>query len=217
MSINYIYNYPMVDNSFLKDFNLQYSYNKDPEYHHQYFKLIPESSNSDISGLQVSIYKDDLTFLKNSITYPRSELRGLATINDEIVHTVTWDQYTENYPIGFNFSFCQIFAKDGPNIILRWKDNQYELLSIQGRNKHIPIKLNILDDVDKWVNWKLEFLLSIKGYVKVYRNSVLIGEINGNTSGENESYWKQGIYSHDMQPIDNMNIIIKNLKLYYIK
>ena len=216
MSINYIYNYPMVDNSFLKDFNLQYSFNKDPEFQYQYFSIIPSKpGSSDISGLQISIYKDDLTFLKDSKTDPRTELRGLAILNDNVNYTVTWDQYIQEYPNGYWFAFCQIFAKDGPNIILRWKNNQYELLAIQGRNKTIPIKLNILDDLDKWVNWKLEFLLSTNGYVRVYKNYVLVGEISGNTSGGNNSYWKQGIYSQEMQPTNTMDIIIKNLKLYY--
>lgn len=207
-SSKYIYNYPLFDNNYQKEFNLQYSYDKDPDKEESYFKTTKD-------GLKISIYKDDLSFLKGSKTDPRSEIRGLTTINDNIQYTVSWDQYLENYVPDFWFSFFQIFAKDGPNIMLRWKDNQYELLALQGRNKNITFKIDINGDVGRWVNWKIMFLLSPQGgYVRVYKDGFLTSEMkDANTSGGDDSYLKLGIYSQDMNPIDSMSMTIKNIQL----
>ena len=211
-SSNYICNYPMTDDKYQKDFNLHYSYDKDPDYENRYFKITSDNP----AGLQISIYKDDLSFLKGSKTEPRSEIRSLLVIKDNIQYTLSWDQYIQNYLPSYWFSFFQLFAKDGPNVILRWKNNNYELLALNGKNKSVPIKLNITDDIDKWSNWKIAFNLSVvKGYIRVYRNNILIAEIaDANTSGGDDSYLKLGIYSQDMLPINDMNITIKNLQLY---
>jgi len=209
MALTHVYNFSMTEDTYTNEFNLQYSFNKDPDFQEDYFKLCSE-------GLKISIYKDDLPFLKNSKTNSRTELRGLAQINDGIKYTAVWDQFIEQYTPNYWFAFCQIFAKDGPNIMLRYKNNRYELLSLQGRNRTIPTQMSIDEDIGKWVNWKIDFLLlPSSGYVKVYKNDKLLTEINGNTSGGNDSFWKQGIYSQDMEHSEDMSIIIKNLQLYY--
>jgi hypothetical protein len=214
-SANYVYNYPLLNNDYQKDFYLQYSYDKDPDFEEDYFKIVETTGPDSPSGLKISIYQDDSSFLKNSLTEPRSELRGITNINDNIQYVLNWDQYIENYSAGYSFSFLQIFAKSGPNVMLRWKDDKYELLSLQGRNKIVPVNSDINDDIGKWVNWKLEFILGPLGYIKVYKDNILFAELNGNTSGDNESYLKLGIYGSDMKPLNNMNMYIKNLELYY--
>ena len=79
-----IYSYQLDSNNFLDEFNLQYSYDKDPEKEDEYFVIKDH--------LQVNIYKDDLSFLKGSETDPRSELRGLTNIKDNIRYSFTWNQ-----------------------------------------------------------------------------------------------------------------------------
>ena len=210
--MNYIYTFPMTDNSYLTEFYHQFSYNKDPEYESQYFKIVPASSNP--SGLEITIYKDDNPFIKDSKTYPRSEIRGITQIKDGVNYTVNWEQYLENYPSGYWFSFFQIFAKNGPNIMLRWADDNFELLIIQDRNTIIPLKLNITEDIETWISWKIEFMLDTpNGYIKIYRNNIKLMETNGNLTGGDDSYLKFGIYSQEMQPTDTMLLFIKNLSL----
>lgn len=203
-----VYNLPFTDNSYQNDFNLQYSYDKDPEFEEQYFKITND-------GLQINIHKDDNPFLQGSKTDPRSELRGLTSIKDNVNYVLNWEQCLKTYPTNFSFSFFQLFAKDGPNIMLRWKNDKYELLAVQGRNKIFPIKMNITEDIGRFVSWKIEFLLStIGGYIKVYKNDICIGEIlNANTSGQNDSYLKLGIYSQETQPTDTTSIFIRNLQM----
>lgn len=203
---NYIYNLQMVDDSYLAHFSTQYSYEADPDYEDDYFKITNE-------GLDITLHDYDLPFIKNSKSYPRTELRGLDIINDDVEYVATWDQYIKTYSDNFWFIFAQIFGKNGPNVMLLWNKNQYELLALQGKNKKIPIKLNITDDIRKWTNWRIEFLLkNLDGYVKVFRNNVLVGELRGNTAGENDSYWKQGIYAHECQ-VKNTSIVVKKLTL----
>jgi hypothetical protein len=203
-----VYNLPFTDNSYQNDFNLQYSYDKDPEFEEQYFKITND-------GLQINIHKGDNPFLQGSKTDPRSELRGLTSIKDNVNYVLSWEQCLKTYPTNFSFSFFQLFAKDGPNIMLRWKNDKYELLAVQGRNKIVPIKMNITEDIGRFVTWKFEFLLStIGGYIKVYKNDIYVGEIlNANTSGQNDSYLKLGIYSQETQPIDTTSIFIRNLQM----
>jgi len=217
-NINYIYNYEMSNDDYKKDFNLQYSYDKDPECEKEYFKIITSESTDVPHGLEINIYKDDKPFLKESKTDPRSEIRGLKNINDNTEYILNWKQYLETYSSEYNFNFFQLFGKDGPNIMLRWKNNRYELLALQGKNVIIPINLDIKDDIHKWVNWKIEFLLSpISGYVKVFKDDELIGELNGNTSGDNDSYLKLGFYSCDNSiPYCKNTLYIKDLKLIKI-
>jgi len=203
-----VYNLPLVDNSYQNEFNLQYSYDKDPEFEEQYFKITDE-------GLEINIYKDDNPFLQGSKTDPRSELRGLTSIKDNVNYVLTWEQCLKTYPTNFSFAFFQLFAKDGPNIMLRCKNDKHELLALQGKNKIVPIEMNILEDIGKFVSWKIEFSLSaVGGYIKVYKNDTCIGQIlDANTSGQNDSYLKLGIYAQDMSPTDTTSIVIRNLQM----
>jgi len=206
----YIYNYQMLNNEFKKDFNLHYSYDKDPTFEKDYFKI---KTDGEPNGLQINIYKDDKPFLKESSTESRSEIRGLKNINDNTEYVLNWKQYLETYSDDYNFTFFQLFGKNGPNIMLRWKNSRYELLALQGKNKIVPIDLDISDDIHKWVNWKVEFLLSSTGYIKIFKDKELFGELNGNTSGDNDSYLKLGFYSCETIPKCKNTLYIKDLTL----
>lgn len=205
-----IYSYKLDNNHFLDEFNLQYSYDKDPEKENDYF-IIKDN-------LQVNIYKDDLSFLKGSQTEPRSELRGLTNLKDNIRYSFSWRQNIKKFEVDYWFSFFQIFAKEGPNIMLRWKDNNFELLGLQGRNKPVILKTSLDENLNTWVDWKVDFLLlESGGYIKVYKNSVLVGELmDANTSGQDDSYIKIGIYTQECQTQD-MIILLDYLNLKYIK
>ena len=210
-NINYIYNYEMSDYDFKKDFNLHYSYDKDPNSEKDYFKI---KTDGDPHGLQINIYEDDKPFFKESNTEPRSEIRGLKNINDNTEYVLNWKQYLHTYSDDYNFTFFQLFGKHGPNIMLRWKNGIYELLALQGKNKIVPIELDIHDDIHKWVNWKIEFALSsIAGYIKVFKDQKLVGELKGNTSGDNNSYLKLGFYNCDSAPECKSTLYIKDLTL----
>ena len=201
-----IYSYQLNNNDFLDEFNLQYSYDKDPDKEDEYF-IIGDH-------LQVNIYKDDLSFLKGSETNPRSELRGLTNIKDNVRYSFTWNQNIQKVQDEYWFSFFQIFAKEGPNIMLRWKDNNFELLGLQGKNKPVILKTDLKEHVNTWVSWRVDFLLlESGGYVKVYMNSVLIGELlDVNTSGQHDSYIKLGIYTQECHTQDS-TILLKHLNL----
>ena len=213
--INYIYNYTMLNEDYKKDFNLQYSYDKDPDFEKDYFQVVSYNSDNEPHGLKINIHKNDKPFLKESKTEPRSEIRCLKNINDNAEYVVEWKQYLESYSSDYNFSFFQLFAKNGPNIMLRLRNGTFELLALQGKNNIITIDLDIHDDLHRWIEWKIEFLLShIAGYIKVFKDDKLIGELHGNTSGDNESYLKLGFYSHDIEPECTNTLYLKDLNFF---
>ena len=213
---NYLYNFSFMDIKQLFDFKYQYSYNKHKNFSESYPNPLYFDSNK-TNGLEINIYKDDQTLQKGNLSYPRTELKGNKTILDNISYTLSFDQFIVNYP-GIDYQYCwlQIYGNLGPNIMLRFRNQKFQLLSIMGKNHNINLPGSPLDDINMWINWKLEFLLSLEdGYVKVYKNNILLGEIIGNTSGGNNSYLKYGIYSQKMNPIGNMKTYTKNLQLYY--
>jgi len=70
---------------------------------------------------------------------------------------------------------------------------------------------NIANDIGKWITWQVNFCLSTtkgKGYIYVYKNSVLVGSFVGVTlSAESDSYFKQGIYTQHVNPEDTTTLI----------
>lgn len=210
--INIIYDLPLTNLSNiteLQEFKYQYSYDKDTGKipNPKYFNISPE-------GLEINIYKGDKSFLPENSTFPRTELRGLTPIYDDIKYTLSFDHFIKEYPKGFQYCWVQVFGKNGPNVMLRYRNDTYQLLSIQGHNQIVTLPGDVIDNINVWTNWKLEFLLSQNnGYIKVYRNNVFIGEIKGNTSGENNSYIKLGLYSQQMDPNGTMTSYTKNLQL----
>ena len=212
----YIYNLDLTNltSNVVDGFKYQYSYDKQEGFSDS--NPNPDYFNYSPSGYVFCIYKDDQPFKKGDDTFPRTEWRGLAQIRDNVAYTLSFDQYIDEYPDGYQFCWVQVFAGSGPNIMLRYRNGSYQLLCTQGKNPNLKLKGTPADDLNVWTNWKIEFLLATSnGYVKVYRNNELLGTIEGNTSGQDDSYLKTGVYSQQMNPIGTMKIIKKNLQLWY--
>lgn len=207
--VNIIYDLSLTSMSELQEFKYQYSHDKNTGKipNPKYFNISPE-------GLEINIYKGDKSFSPENSTFPRTELRGLTPIYDNIKYTLSFDHFIKEYPKGFQYCWVQVFGKNGPNIMLRYRNDTYQLLVIQGHNQIVTLPGDVNDNINVWTNWKIEFYLSVlNGYVKVYRNNIFIGETKGNTSGENNSYVKLGLYSQQMDPNGTMTSYIKNLQL----
>lgn len=220
----YLYNLPMTDLTDIKQltdagFQYQWSYDKQDGYsatnpNPDYFKL------SQPNGLEVNLYSDDKTFKSGSPTDPRVEIRGLATVNDNTHYVFSLDQFIVNYPTNFEYSWMQVFGGSSPNIMLRYRSGAFGLIVTANNLPNLKLDLagTPVDLVGKWVNWKIEFLLSTSGFVRVYKDNVLIGEVTGDTHAADikhgsYSYIKTGLY---VQHVDcqNMKAYIKNLFLY---
>ena len=66
------------------------------------------------------------------------------------------------------------------------------------------------EEVGKWTNWRFDFKLATSGgYIKVYRDDILIGSLEGYTSGAGSSAFKHGIYS--INPPGSMSTYTKNM------
>jgi len=104
----------------------------------------------------------------------------------------------------------QLFQNTVPNVMLRWENDQY-LLYKDGANSYVVLSGNIKSDIGRWINWQVTFCLSTtasKGYIYVYKNSVLVGSFKGTTlSAETDSYFKQGIYTQHVDPEDTTTLI----------
>lgn len=216
---NYLYNVPMTnltDVSQLSGFKYQWSYDKMKDYsdskpNPDYFKL------SQPNGLEINLYKDDKTYKLGSPTEPRTELRGLAVIKDNTKYIYSFDQFLVVEPT-FDYCWVQVLSETGPNLMLRWRNGSFQLCSIQGGNSKTKFSGKPSDDVGKWVNWKLEFVLSVTGgYCKVFRDGILVATSpSGNNSGQNNSYIKNGLYAQQEQPSNNVKVYKKNLVVMFI-
>lgn len=196
-------------------FKYQWSYDKMKDFsdvipNPDYFKL------SQPNGLEMNLYKDDKAFKQGSPTQPRTEIRGLGVIMDNRKYIYSFDQFLVNEP-AFDYCWVQLFGGNGPNLMLRWRSGSFQLCSLQGDKSITDFAGKPSDDVGKWVNWKLEFILSMTdGYCKVFRNDVLvITSPPGNNSGENDSYIKNGIYAQQMKPANDVKVYKKNLIVLY--
>lgn len=216
-SSNYLYNLPMTDLTDISQltsagFKYQWSYDQQASFsatnpNPKYFAL---GSN----GLEINIYQNDNPFQKGSPTEPRTELRGTAVVKDNVQYVYSFDQFLVNLP-NFDYAWCQVFGGNGPNIILRWRSGSMALLVDQGDHVNVKFSGTPNDDVGKWVNWKIEFMLSTSnGYVRLYRDNVLMATATGNNSGADNSYIKNGIYSQQMKPSNDVKMYKKNLMLY---
>lgn len=219
-NIKYLYNLPITDLSSISQlqtssagFKLQYSYDK----HYNFTDMSPNPDYFTLeqpNGLKMSIYIGDKSQSESANTFPRTELRGLARIDDGIKYVFSYDSFLKNLPT-FDFCWGQIHGEGtAPNIILRWRNGKYDFIC---NDQKIKIEGNPSNEVGKWVNWKFEFLLDTKnGYARIFRDNILLGTINGNTSTGGNSYIKQGIYAQQMPPSNNVTIYTKNLLLYSI-
>jgi len=192
-------------------FRFQYSYDKHGGFPNispnpKYFRITEQ-------GLEINIYNGDQTFSKGSPTSPRSELAGmgvLGSIKDNRVYQISFSQLISKYPYSYDFCWMQLFGATGPNILVRLKNGVFELCV-----KHVAcLRLpgHISQDIGLWVNWRLDFLLATSGgFISIFRNSVQLGVLRGNTSGGNNSYFKHGIYTQGIHPPSTMTIYTRNL------
>lgn len=198
---------PTTFSELSKHFHYQYSYDKHSGYsdsnpNEQYYSLHS-------IGLRISIYAGDKSHTKTSPTDPRSEISVLDILKDNIDYSISFDQLISEYPSGYQFCWMQVFAANGPNIMLRYRGGRYQLLSFAGK---LTLLGELSEDIGKWTNWRLNFKLATSGgYIKVYRDGKLIGSIEGNTSGGDHSHLKHGIYSQKMNPPGTMTTYTKNM------
>ncbi len=191
----YQYSYPAMEK-----FPLNNSPNPD------YFKI-------EDGKLVVNVYKGDKTFKQGSPTDPRSELRFLANVYDDIEYVYSWTSTLTKYTTGDQFCFAQIFASDGPNIMLRFRNGSYQLIASRGNNKNLNLDGNPADDVGKAIYWTIRFKLSyLGGYVSIYKNNLLLGTIKGDTSGGG-SYIKLGLYMQHQEATDTLSCSFRNMIL----
>lgn len=216
----FLHNLPLTDMTDIKQltadgFKFQWSidkqkgfdmYNPNPDY----FKF------SQPNGLEINLYEGDKPFESGSPTEPRSELRSTKVILANTAYTLSFDRFLVDLPT-FDFGFCQVFGDSGPNLILRWRSGNYELLQIQGEHSNTKFPGNPSDDVGKWTNYRIDFSMAVKGYVRLYRNNILISSFDGDNCGDCTTFYlKIGTYAQQMKPSNNVKIYLKNLFLYSV-
>jgi len=192
-------------------FRFQYSYDK----HGGYTNISPNPKYFRITeqGLEINIYNGDKSHNKWSPTSPRSELAGqdvLGGIKDNRLYQISFSQLISKYPSSYGFCWIQLFGAKGPHVLVRLKNGVYELC-VNGISC-LKLPGHISQDIGLWVNWRLDFLLATSGgFVSLFRNSVQLGVLRGNTTGGNNSGFKHGIYTQGIDPPSTMTIYTKNL------
>lgn len=216
-----VYNIDFQKMKDIKEMNLvcnyQYSY-KDMEGfplanepNPKYFTIVPDE------GMSITVYPDDDPFKKGSNTDARSEMRFLAGVFDNTNYRMEWTCKLQDYIPEDQFCMAQVFASDGPNIMFRYRTGKYELLSSRGNNPIVkmPLAGSPRTDLLQDVNWKMDFNLSSDisvGYVRLYKNDILVGETKGDTSGIS-SYIKLGVYMQHQKATASITMLFRNLKL----
>lgn len=201
-----IYSYNLSDWSFVDEFNFQYSFNHiEKPVNKSYFDITD-------SGLRINLYGDDRSFKEKSDTYPRSELRGLTRILDEVSYTFSFSFFLFEYISGFDFSLFQVFASSGPNIMFRQRNGFLQIAKLRRKKVFLDSVHTVEEDLLKWTDYRFEFKLSKKGYIVVFRNNYPIIHYFGDTRGRS-SYLKLGIYAQQMQPPGLISGYFKNIKL----
>lgn len=195
-------------------FNFQYSYDKHPPEESE-----PNPLYFDITfdGLLINIYPTDNTFQEGNTTSPRTEMKHNLLLALETEYTISFDQKILLYPSDteYDFAFLQIFGELNPNILVRYRNGNYELVCISSGLPNKKIPQQVTNDLNIWRNWQITFKLSqTNGYVRIYRNAFLQAEIsNVPTTKENTGYFKHGIYGQNMSPVSQMSIITRNMKI----
>jgi len=192
-------------------FGFQYSYDQHGGYTNQspnpkYFRITEQ-------GLEINIYKGDKSHSKKSPTSPRTELAGigvLRNIKDNRLYQISFSQLISKYPESYGFCWIQIWGALVPTVLVRLKYGVYQLCVKNVACLKLPV--HISQDIGQWVNWRLDFLLATSGgFISIFRNSVLLGVLRGNTSGGNNSHFKHGLYTQGIHPPSTMTIYTKNL------
>ena len=215
---SHIFEEKFDNNNYEKSFSKQCSYDDHPECSEHFG--IHESNGS--KRLKISVFSTDHSFEKDSPTEPRSELALRAlTIEPQVDYIITWNVKISHYVAPFEFCFFQLFANKvspGPNVLIKWKRNEYELWVEQHRTN---LKGNLGDDLNNTSIWRISFKMDMKkGYFKVERKShsdkafVLLGSMKGKTSCSNSEthYLKLGIYSQTTD-VKDMTMYLSNLTI----
>jgi len=221
------YNKPIINNYYYGgglDPTLEYDYSYDMHpptginaVNSNYFS-IESSPDKVLMALKMQIYPTDKPYSPISNTCPRTVMSAQHTsksyIKDYQPWIAQWYQWIDDYTQGYSFCFAEVYSQViGPNIQLCFLDGAYVLQSVWngvkienvmagfGSNYGSPmVNADLREDVGRWVTWRMEINLGVEGEVKVFRDGVELGKINGKFPG-GVSYWKQGIYT---QPSEGM-------------
>ena len=164
------------------DFSIQYSYDKPP--------LDPSYISANASGLTLSLYPTDKPHAVTSNTLARTELLYHKYLLENTTYSYSIDQYIEKYDATYQFCFMQLFGASGPNILLRWRNGAYELVT-RGGNLRAPS--TYVPVVGSWRNWRLIF--NLNNFIHVYLDGNLIISYTGASSAGGSFRPKFGIYS----------------------
>jgi len=213
-----LFNLPMVGQE-IKDLTaqnikFQWSYDKQNGYSAEnpnpaYFKIVDQ-------GLKMTLYKTDKPFEQKSNTMPRTELRCPTNIRDSVAYVLEFDEFMDVAPT-YDFCLFQLFSEAlGPNVMVRWRSGQFQLGVIQGDKIFKPFEGKPADLAGKWTRWRLEFALSSKGYLHLFKDGVAVCSLDNHDCAGKASYVKLGMYAQQMQPSNDVSAILKNFHLYSV-
>jgi hypothetical protein len=196
-------------------FTEQWSYDQHTtDGHNKHFDIGEYSGRQ---SLRARIYHDDKALSKSSDTCPRTELsqtdkkNGLKT---EVDYVAQWDWQLMSYTEAYQFAFMQLFGGNGPNIMLRYVRNTYNILCEECGTDH-TLPGNATADVGKWITWRVEFRLSsAKGHVRVHRDGKPIHSYDGKTSDGSNHHFKLGLYTqHKPCEAKDVTSLLSNLTI----
>lgn len=201
-----------------QDFLYLYSYDKHPndikdEPNLEYIKI-----SSPINGLEMNLYKDDNSYLEASKSkFPRTQLVLNHVLEINKTYLVSFSSNVKTFPsdLNFNFSWLEIFSGSIPNIILRYNMGYHEIVGVKCAPLE-TVKLPFKFEVNRWIEWKLEFKLSESdGFVRVYRDNRQIGILKGDTLGFGDVHnIRFGISSQEMKlKSDKVTILFKDFNV----
>jgi hypothetical protein len=177
----------------------------------------PAYFSTDASGLCVRLYRGDKPFEAKSNTFPRTEVRFPTNIKDNVAHVLEFDMTLDVVP-SYDFCLFQLFSEAlGPNVMVRWRAGQFQLGNIQGDKEFRPFDLKPADLVGKWSRWKLEFSLGKSGYLRLGLNGSPLCTVDALDCAGKASYLKLGLYAQQMQPSNDVKMVVRNLRLYFTK
>jgi len=224
-----------ADTGYTSVFSEQYSYDQHTTSGHA--KHFDVGEHGGRSSLRVRIYHDDKALSSGSTTCPRSELsqkdkaNGLKT---EIDYVAEWDWQLQQFTVGYQFAFMQIFGRNGPNIFLRYvrpdgRRDRYQLMcekchcSLDDQCAHhsndqlfVDLPGDASDDMNKWITWKVEFRLSSgsAGYLRIYRDGQQLHAYKGPTSDGSNHHFKLGLYTqHKPCQVKDTTSLLSHLKI----
>ena len=112
--------------------------------------------------MEINLYADDKSHSKSSPTLPRTELRFLEVILDNKPYSFSFDHFISMYPTDeFDYSFAQVFGASGANVMLRYRRGKYQLGGGDGLKAEAVGKPK--ENVNVWVNWRIDFVLANTG------------------------------------------------------